>query len=191
MTLVLHVKHDSHSNRSDSNRSESKESTKPVMLRLLSRTILELWKNIVYHFLRQLDCWFQGKVDGNYQQKLGTKKWRYCTIALHGYFFFGGGGFPYINQIGEYLYFTYLKRLVKQLLVFQVYETPRCSLSPASMAPLPRYRPRRLGAGGKVVPGESSRPKQSGWSLGSSMDQGFQGPTKWAVRLVDLDGLPG
>lgn len=113
---------------------------------------------------------------------------------------FGGRGFPYINQIGEYLYFTYLKRLVKQQLVFRVYETdgwtkkrpalPRCwgcHLRPwhhllttgLGFLTSPKgAKIRMLGAGGKEVPAKST--KQSGWSLGSSMDQGFPGPTKWA-----------
>lgn len=134
-----------------------KESTKPVMLRPV------YGKNIEYHCLRQgnrIAC-FRVKLMETINKIIGYQKMEVLLLYTA---IFGGGGFPYINQIGEYLYFTYLKRLVKQLLVFQVYETPRCRLSPASMAPLPRYRPRRLGAGGKEVPAKST--KQSGWSLG-------------------------
>lgn len=141
-------------------------------------------KNIVYHFLRQLDCWFQGKVDGNYRQRLGTKKWRYyCLTRL---FLWVGGPLQKPD-----MWVPYLKRVVKQQLVFQLYETdgwtkkrpalPRCGgchLRPwhhllttgLGFLTSPKgAKIRMLGAGGKVVPGESSRPKQSGWSLWWSM----------------------
>ena len=161
-----------------------KESTKPVMLRPV------YGKNIVYHCLRQgnrIAC-FRVKLMETINKNWVPKNGYYCFTRL----FLWAGGFPYINymnQIGEYLYFTYLKRLVKQLLVLQVYETPQMQVVTCVHGTTSSLQASEIGGRWERSPGKVNHTK---W-LVLRMIHGSRipDPTKWAVRLVDLDGLPG